>query len=55
MDLALVRLTKVRGERKFTFLDYVSADVAKLDVQIQGENHGKDEWSDVEILKIFKR
>jgi len=55
MALALVKLTKERGNRKYTFLDYVSAEVANLGVQIQGENHSYDEWSDIEILRVFRK
>ena len=53
MSLALVKLTKKRGERTYAFLDYISADVAKLKVEIQGSEHSKNEWSAVEVVRIF--
>lgn len=51
--LALVKLIKKRGKKEFTFLDYVSVDIARLGVQVQGENHSKDEWSNIEVLRVF--
>ena len=54
MALALVRLSKKRKNKSYYFLDYISYDVAKLNVEIQGENHNPDEWSKVEIIKVFK-
>lgn len=53
MALALVKLSKKRGKRVFEFLDYISADVAKINVEIQGAEHSFDEWSKVKIIKIF--
>ncbi len=53
MSLALVKLSKRRGKRIFEFLDYISADVAQLNVEIQGSEHSFDEWSRPEIVKIF--
>lgn len=55
MALALVRLTKKRGNKVYSFLDYISADVAKLGVEIRGEEHGKNEWSHCEIVRIFDK
>ena len=53
MALALVKLSKKRNDRTYYFLDYISYEVAKLGVQIQGEEHNENEWSDVEIVKVF--
>lgn len=53
MALALVKLTKKRGNRTYEFFDYISAEVAQLGVEIQGEEHGLNEWSKVEIVKIY--
>jgi len=53
MALALVKLIKKRGDREYSFLDYISADIAKLNVQIQGDSHSGDEWSDIKVLRIF--
>lgn len=53
MELALVKLTKKRNGRTYNFLDYISHDVAKLNVQIQGEDHRKNEWSYIEIIKVI--
>lgn len=53
MALALVRLSKKRNGKTYYFLDYISYEVAKLDVQIQGEEHNENEWSKVEILKVY--
>ena len=53
MKLALVKLTKKRGNKVYSFLDYISAEVARLGVEIQGEEHGVNEWSKAEILKIY--
>lgn len=53
MALALVKLTKKRNGRIYCFLDYISYEVAKLDVQIQGEEHNENEWSKVEIVKVY--
>ena len=53
MALALVKLKKNRGKRTFEFLDYISADVAKLGVEIRGEEHSFEEWSDAKIIKII--
>lgn len=53
MALALVKLSKKRGNQTFEFLDYISYDVAKIDgIEIQGEEHNDGEWSRVEILKV---
>lgn len=54
MALALVKLSKRRGNKTYEFLDYISYDVAKIDgIEIQGEEHNDGEWSRVEILKVF--
>ncbi len=53
MALALVKLSKRRNNRIYYFLDYISYEVAKLDVQIQGEEHSRDEWSKTEIIKVY--
>jgi hypothetical protein len=37
----------------YHFIDYISYDVAKLGVQIQGQDHLDGEWSDITILKVF--
>jgi hypothetical protein len=53
MSLALVKLSKKRNNETYYFLDYISYDVAKLGVQVQGEEHNDNEWSDAEIIKVF--
>ncbi len=53
MALALVKLSKKRNGKTFYFLDYISYEVAKLGVQIQGEEHNDNEWSDAEIIKVY--
>jgi hypothetical protein len=53
MALALVKLTKKRGKKIYPFFDYISAEVAKLGVEIRGEEHAKNEWSKAEIIKIY--
>ena len=55
MALALVKLEKKRNNQTFYFLDYISYEVAKLGVQIQGESHNDNEWSDVKIVKVFNK
>ena len=55
MALALVKLTKERGNQTYSFLDYISAEVAELNVEIQGEEHGHKEWSKMEIIKIINK
>ena len=54
MALALVKLTKKRGNRTYTFFDYISADVAKLSVDIQGTEHSRNEWARAEIVRIYE-
>lgn len=54
MALALVKLTKKRGNRTYNFFDYISADVAKLNVEIQGAEHSPNEWSQAEIVTIYE-
>jgi len=53
MSLALVKLTKQRGNKTYEFFDYISAKVAKLGVEVQGSEHGHNEWSNAKIVKIF--
>ena len=53
MALALVKLSKKRNGETYYFLDYISYDVAKLGVQVQGEEHNSNEWSEAEIVKVF--
>lgn len=53
MVLALVKLSKKRNGKIFYFLDYISYEVAKLGVQIQGEEHNNNEWSNAEIVKVY--
>ena len=53
MSLALVKLSNKRNNETYYFLDYISYDVAKLGVQVQGEEHNDNEWSDAEIIKVF--
>jgi len=55
MSLALVKLIKKRGNRTYTFLDYISADVAKLGVEVHGEEHGPNEWSIAKIIKVYDK
>jgi hypothetical protein len=54
MDLALVMLSKRRNGRTYYFLDYISYEVAKLGVQIQGIEHAEGEWSEAKIIKFIK-
>lgn len=54
MALALVKLTKKRGNKVYSFFDYISAEVARLGVEVQGEEHGPNEWSKAEIIKIYE-
>ena len=53
MALALVKLSKKRGDKVEYFLDYISYDIAKLNVFVQGEKHEGDEFSNIEIIKVF--
>ena len=53
MALALVKLSKRRNGKTYYFLDYISYEVAKLGVQIQGEEHNENEWSKAEIVKAY--
>jgi len=53
MALALVKLSKKRNGKVYYFLDYISYEVAKLGVQIQGEEHNENEWSKAEIVKVY--
>lgn len=55
MALALVKLKKYRNNRVYEFFDYISADVAKLGVFIQGSEHREDEYSKAEIVKIYEK
>jgi len=54
MDLALVKLSKRRNGKTYYFLDYISYEVAKLGVQVQGVEHGENEWSEAEIVKVIR-
>lgn len=53
MKLALVKLVKKRNGKNYYFLDYISYEVAKLGIQIQGEENYKNEWSRPKIIKIY--
>lgn len=53
MALALVKLTKKRGNKTYIFFDYLSAEVAKLGVEVQGSEHGLNEWSKAEVVKLY--
>ena len=55
MALALVKLNKKdrRGNIR-EFLDYISYEVAKLGVLVQGEEHEPHEWSRPKIVKVFR-
>jgi len=53
MALALVKLSKKRNGKTYYFLDCISYEVAKLGVQIQGEEHNDNEWSHAEIVKVY--
>lgn len=55
MALALVKLTKRRGNKTYEFFDYISAEAAELGVEIQGSEHGRNEWSRAEIVKIYDK
>lgn len=55
MSLALVKLSKKRDGIIYYFIDYISYDIARLGIQIQGVEHNEDEWSNIEILKVFNR
>ena len=52
--LALVKLKKKRNNRIYEFLDYISYDVAKIGVDIQGVEHSEGEYSRAEIVKVIK-
>lgn len=54
MDLALVKLSKRRNGRTYYFLDYVSYEVAKLGVQVQGVEHAEGEFSEAKIIKVIR-
>ena len=54
MELALVKLSAQRNGKTHYFLDYISYDIAKLGVFVQGEEHKDGECSKVEIVKVFK-
>jgi len=53
MALALVKLSKGVGEDKVFFLDYISYDMAKLGVFVQGSEHNNNEWSYAKIIKVL--
>lgn len=52
MALAIVKLSKRRGNRTFEFLDYISLEVAKLGVEIQGIEHAENEYSEAKIVRV---
>jgi len=54
MALALVRLKKKRSNRTYEFLDYISYEVAKLGVDVQGIEHAEGEFSRAEIVKVIE-
>ncbi len=53
MALAIVKLTKRRGNKVFEFFDYLSLEVAKLGVEVQGSEHTENEYSEAKIIKIL--
>lgn len=55
MKLALVKLSRFnrKNNRVYYFLDYISYDVAKLGVQIQGSEHAQGEWSFAKIVRVI--
>jgi hypothetical protein len=53
MKLALVKLSKKRNGKTIYFLDYMSYELAKLKVQVQGEGHAENEWSTPKIVKVY--
>lgn len=53
MALALVKLEKRRGNQVYYVLDYISAEVAKLGVEINGEDHSPGEFAKAEIVRIY--
>lgn len=50
--LALIKLTRHHKGRKIDFIDYISYDIAKLNIEVQGEKHNNKEWSTPDILKV---
>ena len=54
MAFALVKLLKKRNGKNSYFLDYISYDLAKLKIQIQGNEHLDNEWSKPEIICYYK-
>lgn len=54
MALALIKLKKKRSGRTYEFLDYISYDVAKLGVDVQGIEHSEGEYSRAEIVKVIE-
>lgn len=53
MALALIKLTKKRGNNIYEFFDYISKETAELGVDVQGVEHGKNEWSRAEIIRVY--
>lgn len=54
MALALIKLTKKRGNRTFDIFDYISADVAQIEgIEINGTEHSPLEYSEVKVLRIY--
>ena len=54
MALALIKLKKKRSGRTYEFLDYISYDVAKLGVDVQGIEHSEGEYSRAEVLRVIE-
>lgn len=54
MALALVKLAKQRGGQTYYIFEYISAEVAKLGVEINGYDHSPGEFSYAEIIKIYE-
>ena len=55
MALALIKLTKKRGNNIYEFFDYISKEAAELGVDVQGVEHGKNEWARAEVVKIYDK
>ncbi len=55
MALALIKLTKKRGNRSYDIFDYISADVARLEgIEINGAEHSPNEYSTIEVLRVYE-
>lgn len=53
MALALIKLKKKRSGKTYEFLDYISYEVAKLGVDVQGIEHSEGEFARAEIVKVI--